>query len=226
MSIEDKLIATANDLFREHGVLNVSMRQIISEAGLSSNSVYRKVKNKEDILLIILTRQYTVMRQVQSEIFSSKLNSREKLVSLIVLPAYQSFTSKFNFTENYFMINRQLINHCSSNAQQKWHEINLVTFSDVTNFINSCIEKGELEDICASDMFLGVSTICSGAMALVSQGISVDSQSEYIKKNAALMNNFLSQYHWNEENISYSLDNILRLMRTLCDQRTRLAPFF
>jgi len=52
----EKLLDTANSLFRKHGYKDTDMRQIAEQMGLARSSLYRYYPNKESILLACIER--------------------------------------------------------------------------------------------------------------------------------------------------------------------------
>ncbi|QZT33037.1 TetR/AcrR family transcriptional regulator [Caldalkalibacillus thermarum TA2.A1] len=78
-----QLIEAGSRLFEKKGYHTTTIREIVKESGLGIGSIYQYVKNKEEILFLILVY---ILRQYESRLAASiatTANPREQLISAI-----------------------------------------------------------------------------------------------------------------------------------------------
>jgi AcrR family transcriptional regulator len=54
----DRILEAAEDVFAEHGYAEVSLRQLISAAGMSTTAFYARFDSKEDVMAAMTTRLF------------------------------------------------------------------------------------------------------------------------------------------------------------------------
>lgn len=94
-----KLIITAEKLFAQYGIDNVSLRQIVASAGQSNNyAVQHHFGSKEGLIEAIFTARTAILdtaRQKRLEALQASDNqSLESIISAIMLPILDAFNEK------------------------------------------------------------------------------------------------------------------------------------
>ncbi len=88
-----QLITTAGKLFKEHGFKNISVEQICSESKVSKMTFYKNFKNKNDLILYILTEIFERGFLEVDRIYAENISFEEKMIQL--------FTWKQNFIKEW-----------------------------------------------------------------------------------------------------------------------------
>lgn len=80
MDLKERIIVKASELFCQYGVKSVSMDELASSLGISKRTIYENFKDKEDILLAVLT----MIKGKREEVFSSLVNDTSNVVEVFI----------------------------------------------------------------------------------------------------------------------------------------------
>ena len=80
MEVKERIIEKAGDLFYQYGIKNTSMDELASSLGISKRTIYENFKDKEDILLSLLTK----LRQERDKHFSVFLSEKYNVVEIFI----------------------------------------------------------------------------------------------------------------------------------------------
>lgn len=82
VSLRDKIINIATELFMVQGYVATSTRQISTKLNVSQPAIYHHFKNKEEIYLAVLTKFATEVGSALKEIQERNLPNRDNLVTM------------------------------------------------------------------------------------------------------------------------------------------------
>jgi AcrR family transcriptional regulator len=86
LSVEDRLVATASELFYREGVRAVGIQRVIEEAGVAKASLYAHFDSKDDLVAACLDQRMSAGRaHVEARVLGSTLDARGKLLALFDL---------------------------------------------------------------------------------------------------------------------------------------------
>jgi len=86
LGVEDRLVATASELFYREGVRAVGVQRVIDEAGVAKASLYAHFESKDDLVAACLDKRICAWRaRVEQHLQSSSLDARGKLLALFDL---------------------------------------------------------------------------------------------------------------------------------------------
>ncbi|WP_281615190.1 TetR/AcrR family transcriptional regulator [Flammeovirga sp. SubArs3] len=83
MKAKDKIIQAAKNLFFDRGIIKVSITEIISDANVSKMTFYRNFKNKDELILEIVTGISNQGIQDFKEVIKKEITFQEKLIEVI-----------------------------------------------------------------------------------------------------------------------------------------------
>ncbi|MBB6454735.1 AcrR family transcriptional regulator [Salirhabdus euzebyi] len=184
---KDQIIAEASKLFLDEGYEMISMRKIATKVGCSPTNLYRHFQNKEDILLVLLERGYSVfLSYIQQAIDQNKeLEFRIKLKQ--ALKSYVNFgLENKEYYQLMFIRNFEHFDRVVIGESDRMKGFNLLA-----NLIQEGMEKG-----------------------LVKGDIEVISQSLWglIHGITSLLITFKNSFHWTNEQslIDFHVDTYLK----------------
>jgi AcrR family transcriptional regulator len=86
LGVEDRLVATASELFYREGVRAVGVQRVIEEAGVAKASLYAHFESKDDLVSACLDKRICAWRtRVEAHLRNSSPDARGKLLSLFDL---------------------------------------------------------------------------------------------------------------------------------------------
>ena len=86
LGVEDRLVATASELFYREGVRAVGVQRVIEEAGVAKASLYAHFESKDDLVAACLDRRIRGWRaRIEEHLQSSTLDARGKLLAFFDL---------------------------------------------------------------------------------------------------------------------------------------------
>ena len=86
LSVEDRLVATASELFYREGVRAVGIQRVIEEAGVAKASLYAHFDSKDDLVAACLDQRVSAWRaHVETRLLGSTLDARGKLLAMFDL---------------------------------------------------------------------------------------------------------------------------------------------
>jgi AcrR family transcriptional regulator len=86
LGVEDRLVATASELFYREGIRAVGIQRVIEEAGVAKASLYAHFESKDELVAACLDQRICKWRaHVDAHLEQSPLDARGKLLSLFDL---------------------------------------------------------------------------------------------------------------------------------------------
>lgn len=82
MSIEEKIILGAGELFKKYGIRSVSMDDIARHLSISKKTIYQYYKDKDEIVSLALKKHLEHEKQEYDQIFTGTSNAIEELVNV------------------------------------------------------------------------------------------------------------------------------------------------
>ncbi|MTI39952.1 TetR/AcrR family transcriptional regulator [Fulvivirga lutimaris] len=82
MSIEEKIITGAGELFKKYGIRSVSMDDIARHLSISKKTIYQYYKDKDEIVSLSLKKHLEYEKQEYDQIFNNTSNAIEELVKV------------------------------------------------------------------------------------------------------------------------------------------------
>ncbi|MEQ8245869.1 TetR/AcrR family transcriptional regulator [Fulvivirga sp.] len=82
MSIEEKIIIGAGELFKKYGIRSVSMDDIARHLSISKKTIYQYYKDKDEIVSLSLKKHLEYEKQEYDQIFNNTNNAIEELVNV------------------------------------------------------------------------------------------------------------------------------------------------
>jgi AcrR family transcriptional regulator len=84
--VEDRLVATASELFYREGVRAVGIQRVIEEAGIAKASLYAHFASKDELVAACIDQRISAWRaHVETHLLGSTLDARGKLLALFDL---------------------------------------------------------------------------------------------------------------------------------------------
>jgi AcrR family transcriptional regulator len=83
ISVQERILETASDLFYYQGFNNTGINQIIAEAGVAIGSLYKHYRSKNDLLYRYLEMQEIGFFYNLNEYVKDENNPKEKLLKFI-----------------------------------------------------------------------------------------------------------------------------------------------
>ena len=80
MNLKERIIVKASELFCQYGIKSVSMDELASSLGISKRTIYVNFRDKEDILLSVLTS----IREKRKNEFTSFVNDTSNVVEVFI----------------------------------------------------------------------------------------------------------------------------------------------
>ncbi len=80
MNVKERITGRALDLFCRYGIKSVSMDEIASSLGMSKRTIYENFKDKEEILLSVLSQ----MKAEKRELFESLVKEDSNVVEIFI----------------------------------------------------------------------------------------------------------------------------------------------
>lgn len=80
MNLKERIIVKASELFCQYGIKSVSMDELASSLGISKRTIYENFRDKEDILLSVLTS----IRGKRKNEFTSLVNDSSNVVEVFI----------------------------------------------------------------------------------------------------------------------------------------------
>ena len=80
----DLIIDTARRLFAQSGYQHISMRKIAQELNYSHGALYYHFKNKAELFYAIISRDYSSLNELLSEIINEDLGNKEKITKILL----------------------------------------------------------------------------------------------------------------------------------------------
>lgn len=84
-SARDRLIDTARSLFLRHGVPNVGINRVISDAGIARMTLYNHFASKDDLVLAVFEREAEMRRESIAAIQETLNGPYEKILALFTV---------------------------------------------------------------------------------------------------------------------------------------------
>src|SRR5216684_4355448 len=82
LGVEDRLVATASELFYREGVRAVGIQRVIEEAGVAKASLYAHFDSKDDLVAAYIDQRTSAWRaRVETRLRDSSLDARGKLLA-------------------------------------------------------------------------------------------------------------------------------------------------
>jgi AcrR family transcriptional regulator len=141
-----KLIITAERLFGQHGIDNVSLRQIVTAAGQANNyAVQHHFGSKEGLIEVIFTLRMSVLDATRAEflnaIKASGDYSTENLIIAILLPILEAYDEKERHIYADFML--QLFHRNKLQADNFINDgmLSYASFAPAVEEINQLLRK-------------------------------------------------------------------------------------
>ncbi len=86
LGVEDRLVATASELFYREGVRAVGIQRVIEEAGVAKASLYAHFDSKDDLVAACIDQRVSAWRaHVETRLRGSTLDARGKLLAMFDL---------------------------------------------------------------------------------------------------------------------------------------------
>ena len=86
LGVEDRLVATASELFYREGVRAVGIQRVIEESGVAKASMYAHFDSKDDLVAACIDQRISAWRaHVETRLLGSTLDARGKLLALFDL---------------------------------------------------------------------------------------------------------------------------------------------
>jgi len=83
LGVEDRLVATASELFYREGVRAVGIQRVIEEAGVAKASLYAHFDSKDDLVAACIDQRTAAWRaHVETRLRDSSLDARGKLLAM------------------------------------------------------------------------------------------------------------------------------------------------
>lgn len=81
---KDMIIDTARVLFAQSGYQHVSMRKIAQELNYSHGALYYHFQNKAELFYAIITRDFSLLNEMLTEIMNEDLENKEKVSKILL----------------------------------------------------------------------------------------------------------------------------------------------
>src|SRR5260370_28912451 len=86
LGVEDRLVATASELFYREGVRAVGIQRVIEEAGVAKASLYAHFDSKDDLVAAYIDQRVSAWRaHVETRLRGSTLDARGKVLAMFEL---------------------------------------------------------------------------------------------------------------------------------------------
>ncbi len=86
LGVEDRLVATASELFYREGVRAVGIQRVIEEAGVAKASLYAHFDSKDELVAAYIDQRTSAWRaRVETRLLGSALDARGKLLAMFDL---------------------------------------------------------------------------------------------------------------------------------------------
>jgi AcrR family transcriptional regulator len=95
--MKDEILQTALTQFLKYGIREMSIQKLIAPLGISTKTVYKYFKNKEELLENALHLHYAQQFQMLE-----KLSEDQNVVSLILDVWYKAFEMEYKVTNTFF----------------------------------------------------------------------------------------------------------------------------
>jgi AcrR family transcriptional regulator len=83
LGVEDRLVATASELFYREGVRAVGIQRVIEEAGVAKASLYAHFDSKDDLVAACIDQRTAAWRaHVETRLRDSSLDARGRLLAM------------------------------------------------------------------------------------------------------------------------------------------------
>jgi AcrR family transcriptional regulator len=83
LGVEDRLVATASELFYREGVRAVGIQRVIEEAGVAKASLYAHFDSKDELVAACIDQRISAWRaHVETRLRGSTLDARGKLLAM------------------------------------------------------------------------------------------------------------------------------------------------
>lgn len=83
MEIKKRIIDKAEELFLQYGIKNISMDELASSIGVSKRTIYENFKDKEDVLLTLISQLKSEREKTFKEILPEDYNVVEVFIKVI-----------------------------------------------------------------------------------------------------------------------------------------------
>ena len=95
--LRDEILDTALEQFLKNGIREMSIRKLVAPLGISTKTVYKYFKNKEELLEEVLNLYYT-----QQYILLENLSADQKVVSLFIDIWYKAIEIAYDVNNVFF----------------------------------------------------------------------------------------------------------------------------
>ncbi len=182
--MKEKIIASARDVYLEHGYIGFSMRKVALNTGISATAIYRHFSNKEELLFNVLLSGFRVFSSYlkRCEVETSPLAKLQRSCH-----EYMRFAMEHSgYYETMFMSSRQItgLKNLNKKGAEEMRESYLYHHQLVVN----CQFKNQNTDQIA----IAIWAFCHGLISLyLVEKLSL-SKSEFMTTYSVQVNNFLS----------------------------------
>ena len=139
-NVKEDLLTEGKKQLLSNGYLNLNIRNITKECNIGTGTFYNYFKNKEQLVIDILSNDWTSVLKISNEILEEDISFKEKLIVI---------SNNINdFLKNYRLIFSEMAKHTSKN-----HYVIEPMYETLEKLIDIHIEKGEINPPISSDKF-------------------------------------------------------------------------
>lgn len=139
-NVKEDLLSEGKKQLLSNGYLNLNIRNITKECNIGTGTFYNYFKNKEQLVIDILTSDWDYILNKSNAIIEDNISFKEKLIII---------SNNINsFLKNYRLIFSELAKHTSKN-----HYVIDPMYNTLEKIIDIHIEKGEITPPISSKKF-------------------------------------------------------------------------
>ncbi|QIZ76256.1 TetR/AcrR family transcriptional regulator [Ferrimonas lipolytica] len=220
----DLIVDAAERLIAQKGIFAFSLNELCQITGLSNGSLYRTVKNKDDIIAQIFLRVLNRYQQLDIAISRSNLNDREKFLCHFCYPFFVSAIYRSDIGINHLATNWGLIKH----TQPRFLDEVRAAFHSLGHG-----RKRLMRTLLENDYFEADQTKLKKVvlqMHIISKGSSVVAANVFLPKSRLPIDEVIDyleatseQLQWHEHAPKVDRKALLATLRTLSDNNIRIV---
>lgn len=217
----------ALELIRETGYQSLTMSTLGKKAGVSTGTLYREFKTKEDLLLYIFIINCQSLVDISKKFNKMNLNAKEKIICKNCFQYFVRLYKKDKASIDMIMANAGIFHEANTNFHNIMKKIKSNVDSSRITMFNELRDSKIIQATDEQIEFTAkmITTISRGTVYVVNN-VFYQKSSLPIDDVLRMYEACLNQIHWNEENCSVDYRSMKTCLKTVLDRSSLELQLF